>query len=108
MHQAAHITCRDCACLQSSAGQVSEPLVVCSSLHLVDTGVTEISAAARHQLPDGTGNTAIDFTREVQHACKTGKGFLAFVIVIAEANAQLISDRSLLHAADEDIDVLLL
>ena len=48
------------------------------------------------------------FPGEVQHALEAGQGFLALVVVVAEADAQLVGDGPLLDAADEQVHVLLL
>ncbi len=50
----------------------------------------------------------MDLAGEVHHARKAGQGDLAFVIVVAKGNPQLVGDRPLLHAADEQVHVFLL
>ena len=45
---------------------------------------------------------------QIQHARESGERFLALVVVIAEADSHLVSDRTLFHSPDEQIDFLLL
>jgi hypothetical protein len=47
----------------------------------------------------------MDFLGEVQHALEAGQRLLALVVVVAEADAELVGDRPLLDAADEQVDV---
>ena len=61
----------------------------------------------RRELPDRAGDARVNFLREIQHADVTGKRFLAFVIVITEANAEFVGDGPFLYAADEQVHILL-
>ena len=45
---------------------------------------------------------------EIDHPLETGQGLFPLVVVVAEADAQLVGDGPLLHAADEQVDLLLL
>src|SRR5208283_2833946 len=63
---------------------------------------------ARRELPHWTHYRGMHLARKIDHARKSRQGFFALVIVVAESHAEFVGDRPLLHAADEQIDVLLL
>ena len=50
----------------------------------------------------------MDLGREVDHALEAGQRLLPFVVMIAERDAQLVSQRPFLDPADEQVDLLLL
>ena len=63
---------------------------------------------SRDQFPNRGHHGAIDLAGEVEHALKARQGLFGLVVVVAESDAQLEGDGPLLHAADEQIDLLFL
>jgi hypothetical protein len=75
--------------------------------HLLWLNQSSISSP-RGELPDRAHDGGVDLFGKVHHAGESGQCLLALVVVVAEADAQLVGDRALLHAADKEIDILLL
>ncbi|VTR67914.1 hypothetical protein DESC_660041 [Desulfosarcina cetonica] len=60
-----------------------------------------LTFTVRRELPHRAGHGGIDLLGEVEHAAVTGKGQLAFMVVIAKADAELEGHGALLDAADK-------
>ena len=70
--------------------------------------ILPLPSAGVAELPDRARHGGMHLAREIDHALKARQGFFALVVVIAEPHAELVGDGPLLHAADEQIDLLLL
>src|SRR5208337_1831580 len=61
-----------------------------------------------HKAPHRAHDRAVNFPCEVEHPRKPLKRLLAFVIVVAESDAQLVGDGPLLDAPDKNVAILFL